>query len=203
MATYVSKPLFIKWFILLLILTPIIFGISMLVLAIIFGPFLENRFTLQDTLCFSAIISFFLVILSVWVPFISSYKIDNSDNRKKIEQISRVVSDFNLNYEEAELINRVEGWDYKNVIGDRLNKEDLKEALVLSRKNQIEKESYHKWRNLTGIIISFIMISIFAVGRLFIFVAFFLLIILYFNRRYRRHLLNIKKLNDEIQKLKT
>lgn len=100
----------------------------------------------------------------MWIPFLLRYKIQSNEQRHKMEEIARVISQFDLNYEEVELINRVEGWDYQKNTVVRFNNDDLKETYLLSKNIQIENESYEKVRILIGIIVSFVMSLIFIGG---------------------------------------
>lgn len=211
MTKHISKQLFIKRIIALIIVSPILLWISTLLLITIFGPFFENRFPDHDARFFFIIVSFLLVILPIWILFIFRYKIDPSGDRHKIEQIAHIISRFNLNYDEAEFINRAEGWDYQKVMGVRLNEEELNEALFLSKNIQIENESIQKGKMLIGIIASFVMALIFIAGiqnwkshdywpmvcGIFLFG-----LSIYLFRSYRHHQLRIQGLKEKIQKIK-
>jgi hypothetical protein len=207
---HISKQLFLKRIITLIIFTPILVWISTILLITIFGPFFENRFSDDEIRAISVIGSLILVILPMWIPFFR-YKIESSDDRHKIEQIARVISQFDLNFEEAELINRAEGWDYQNDMVIHLNEEELKETFLLSKNIQIENESYQKGRMSTGIIASFIMSLIFIAGiqnwkttdywpmlcGIFLFG-----LSIYLFRTYRYHQLRIESLKEKIEKFK-
>ena len=62
----------------------------------------------------------------IWVPLVLPRKNIYRNDLSKIEHIGEVMCQFDLNYEEAQLINRVEGWDYAKVVGEKLSQDKLK-----------------------------------------------------------------------------
>ena len=157
MAEPISKRAFINRLILRLLLTPFLFLLLLLLLSAFLAPFLENQFSAVDFRLVAAALSVAFLFLFLWLPYIKETKIDSRADRFRIEQIAKIISEFDLNLEEAELINKVEGWDYQNVVGDKLSKDQVGEAFDLS-KSRMKKESYpQRYWVLGMMILSFLM----------------------------------------------
>jgi len=132
---YISKQSFMKSLILLIIGSPIIWGISNLFLIVIIGPFIDDRITDHDRFYLIGVISFAIIIAPMWVALIFRYRMDSTGRWHKIEHVARLISyPFRLSYEEVKHINRVEGWEFGNDDELRLDEEDLKEAFLLASK---------------------------------------------------------------------
>lgn len=211
---YISKQFFIKNLVFLIIASPMIFGVTTLILFVVISPFLENRFTAHDSLYLSGIISLFVFILPIWKALIIGYRIDPTGERHKIEHVARIISDpFILSFDEAKLINKVEGWEYKDDKELRLNEEELREAFLLASKNVSIRGAGDDPRTLVVSMLSFITSLIFLVaikdwrnpahwpligiGILLFFIS------LYFYKSYKNARRYIKSRNQEVQELYT
>lgn len=132
---YISKQLFMKRLIFLIIGSPLIWGISTLFLMVIVGPFIDNRSTVHGSVYLFGMISFMVVVVPTWISLIFRYRIDPTGKWHQIEHVAKLISyPFRLSFEEVKLINKVEGWEYKNDNELRLDEEELKEAFLLAIK---------------------------------------------------------------------
>jgi hypothetical protein len=157
----ISKQLFKRELISILIRTPVYFGIGTLVIFVMISPFLEDWFSGHDSLYISAIISYLVTILPMWVELLFKHTVDPSKNRQKIEHVSGLIATkFDLSFDEVKLLNSVEEWEYNSNRHIRLKEKELKEAFLLANEvtlNSYARDAGYNPRTILGIITSFIM----------------------------------------------
>lgn len=211
MTSSVSKKAFIVGLTSRIIATPFLAAAIFLLLSVFLIPFLPNHIFGLDIRIVIGLLSFLCTISIILIPYILRTGIDKGKDVEKIGQVARIISQFDLNLEEAELINRVEGWDYKKIVGDRLTEEQLQKACVLASSNQLKNESYEKGRMLLGIIVSFSMSIIFFAGfqvwksgdyKPIILGLLFLGLGLFLLNSYRLHQQRIEVIKEKIERLK-
>jgi len=211
MTSAVSKKAFIVGLTSRIIATPFLAAGIFLFLSVFLIPFLPSHIFSLDIRILIGLISFICAFSIILVQYLLRTKIDEGKDLEKIAQVARIISQFDLNLEEAELINRVEGWDYRKIVGDSLTEEQLKKAYVLASSNELKNESTEKGRILLGVILSFLMSIIFFTGfqvwrcddyKPIILGMIFLGLGLFLLNSYRLHQQRINSLKEKIGKLK-
>ena len=161
MKSSISRQAFIRQLAARLLFTPILLLLLLLFLSVFLVPVFENRFSDSEILLLLILLSLSLVILFLWLPFIVPFirgkTVDSSGDRFKIEQVARIIMPLDLNFEEAELVNKVKGWAYKEVVGVTLSRDQLRVAFELARKDQHKGEALNRRWVFTSMILSFLM----------------------------------------------
>jgi hypothetical protein len=148
-----------KRLIFLIISSSIIWGIFTLVLIAAVGPFIDDELTDHDRFYILGTISLIVFVAPSWINLIFRYRIDRTGRWHKIEHVAKLISSpFRLSYEEVKLINRIEGWEYKNDNELRLDEEELKEAFLQSMKAQ----TYGSRDSVSSALIASILLFIWA-----------------------------------------
>ena len=161
MKSSISKQAFIHQLAARLLFTPILLLLLLLFLSVFLIPMFESRFSDSEILLLLILLSFSFVILFLWLPFIVPFirgkTIDSSGDRFKIEQVARIIMQLELNFEKAELVNKVKGWAFKEVVGVTLSRDQLRVAFELARKDQQTREVSNRRWVLTSMLLSFLM----------------------------------------------